>query len=183
MTCVVGMLKKDGGIIMGADSCGSNGWSKTKRKDPKVFIKGNMIFAFCGSFRMGNILQYKLVIPKHPKKMSPIEYMNTLFIDAVRECLRNNGHSSIDSNEESIGGSFLVGYKRAIYTVESDLQVAMDEENYTAEGSGYLLALGSLSSTENISDEKKRVLMALQSAAKYDVGVSAPFRILELKKS
>lgn len=181
MTCVVGMIKKNGDIIVGADSCGSAGDSIISRKDPKVFIKDEMIFGFAGSFRMGNILHYKFQIPKRPRKMSANDYMNSVFIDEIRLCLTKHGLTKIENNVESIEGCFLVGYRGVIYCVESDLQVGIHEDDYIAIGSGADLASGALFATEKSEDCGGRVITALKAAAKFNSGVKPPFKILELQ--
>jgi hypothetical protein len=49
-----------------------------------------------------------------------------------------------------------------------------------AEGSGGELALGSLFSTTNIKTSRKRVRVALEAAAKFNMAVQGPFTIIEV---
>lgn len=181
MTCVVSMIK-NGDIYMAADSCGSAGGFTVVRSDPKIFIKGPMIFGFAGSFRQGHLLHYKLKIPKHPKKMSDVEYLNSKFIDAVRVLLINNGSAMAHANQESLAGTFLLGYRSNVYQIDYDLQVGIHSRDYDSIGSGSELALGSLFSTENMANKPKaRIFMALSAAAEFNAGVLPPFKLLVLK--
>lgn len=176
MTCIVA-LRQDGKIYIGADSCGSNSYDYTVREDKKVFKKGNMIFGFTSSFRMGQILQYKLIIPEHPLGMSDIEYMSSCFIDEVRKCLRDNGFAEKDKEVER-GGVFLVGYKNNIYKIESDYQVGIRRGNYNTTGNGEDVSLGVMFATEKSTmNPEDRIRLALKASANFKVGVCSPFYI------
>lgn len=181
MTCIAAFINKNKTIIMGADSAGTGGWSRTLRKDPKVFIKNKMIFGFCGSFRMGQLLQFQLKVPDQPKKMDDFEYMVREFVEALRKCLKDGGYSKISDNEEE-GGTFLVGYKGRLYRIDADFQVAESLDGYEALGSGEDLALGSLHTTNSLPmNSRRRIRLALEAAAYFNVACAAPFVILELK--
>ena len=49
-----------------------------------------------------------------------------------------------------------------------------------AEGAGQELSLGSLYSTTSIKTPRKRVRMALEAAAKFNMAVRPPFTIIEV---
>jgi hypothetical protein len=49
-----------------------------------------------------------------------------------------------------------------------------------AEGAGQELALGSLFSTTFVKTPRKRVRMALEAAAKFNMSVRPPFTIIEV---
>lgn len=179
MTCIVGFVDNNKNITLGGDSAGVAGLNITIRNDPKVFKKDNMVFGYTSSFRMGQLLRFKLRVPKHRvEEKSDYEYMCTDFIDSIRKCLKDNGYTNVNNNEETIG-VFIVGYRGSLYTIESDLQVAMDRDPYVSCGCGVYYALGSL----NTSDDKKpknKVLKALETAEKFSGGVRRPFNIVTL---
>lgn len=181
MTCIVGFVDKNKNVYLGGDSAGVDvdKLDVTIRKDPKVFKKGKMVVGYTSSFRMGQLLRFKLRIPKKPNKMDDYEYMCTLFIDAIRKCLKDNGYAEVKNNEETIG-TFLVGYKGALYKIENDLQVEMSQENYNVCGCGRPYALGSLA-TDKSSNPEQMVLKALEVAEKFSGGVRRPFRVVILK--
>lgn len=180
MTCIVGFIDAQKNTYLGGDSAGVSGLDITIRKDPKVFKKDKMIIGYTSSFRMGQLLRFKLKIPKQPLKIDNYEYMCSLFIDTVRKCLKDNGYAGIKNNEETIG-EFIVGYKGNLYKISGDLQVGISEENYSVCGCGSYYALGSLA-TNRDPDPQQKVLKALQVAEKFSGGVRRPFRIVTSKK-
>lgn len=164
-------------VYMGADSCGIAGLNHTVRDDPKVFINGPFIMAFTSSFRMGNLLNYKVDPPKQSVKQSDIQYMNTDFIDHVREVFNKNGYGTPAS-----GGTFLVGYNGKLYTVDNDFQIGIPHEKYDAAGCGAPYALGALFATKGKKPEE-RIKIALEAATFNSAGVLPPYRMLKLTAS
>jgi len=177
MTCIVGLVSH-GAIWMGADSAGVAGLALARRKDPKVFRNGPMVMAMTSSFRLGNLLRYKLQVPSHPPKMAVHQYMCDLFISNLRQCLKDGGYAE-KNNEVEKGGIFLVGYRNQLFHVESDYQVGQRVEPFDAHGCGQDLALGSLYSTrKTLKDQPRdRMVLALQAAAQFSAGVRPPFNI------
>lgn len=180
MTCVIGYVHK-GTVYIGADSAGISGYSCTPRKDPKVFINKDVIIGFTSSFRMGQLLQYDLVVPNKPfSTMDPMEYMVTDFVYAVRNCLKNGGYTSIENNQET-GGTFLVGFEGRLFRIDSDFQVAESLRNFDAIGCGSDVALGCLYALENFEfSPREKIESALYAVQEFNVGVRWPFNILEL---
>ena len=178
MTCIVGLVD-DGKVYMGGDSAGVAGLDITTRKDPKVFINGSFLFGCEGSFRMMQLLRFKLSPPKHHTDIDVYEFMVVNFVEAVRECLKTGGYTRVDNNKEK-GGFFLVGYKGRIFDIESDFQVGESEKGYCTYGCGSPFAMGSLYQTEGQENPKKRVLAALAAAQEFSAGVREPFHVLEI---
>jgi 20S proteasome alpha/beta subunit len=174
MTCIVGVAAK-GRVWIGGDSAGSDGWAVSVRSDTKVFRNGPYVMGFTGSFRMGQLLRYTL-IPPEPDGWDVDRFMATTFVDAVRESLRTGGWLRTDSSQDR-GGTFLVGIRDRLYSVEEDFQVGYTADNYAAVGSGYLVALGSLFTSPAMQPED-RVLAALAAAAHVAEGVRGPFSVL-----
>lgn len=191
MTCIVGYIdKQNKTIYMGADSAGISGNIISMRKDLKLFQRTNpfgntMLIGFSGSFRMGQLLRYKLVIPKHPNEMDTYEYMCTIFIDAVRNILKDGGVTKINNNEEEIG-VFLVAYDNRLFRIDCDLQIGESQYNYNACGSGADIALASIRTIENYSKEVVDGVSIIQTALKvsqdFCSSVREPFIILKLEQ-
>ncbi len=175
MTCIVAIVEK-GIVYVGADSLGSNGDKIITRKDTKIFIKKPFIFGFTSSYRMGQLLQYSLVIPSFPKKITH-KWMCTKFIDAIRECLHKGGFMKKEDEVEE-GGVFIVGTQGKIYVIESNFQVGIDGD-YSTVGCGAVYAKGSLFSTKGQSPTV-RIRKALEAAEEYSGGVRRPFKILKI---
>lgn len=179
MTCIIGTID-NGEIYMGADSAGVGGYSIKRRKDSKIFINGEFIMGFTTSFRMGQLLRFKFTPPKQKENQDIYEFMVSDFVEGVRQCLKDGGYSKITNNEES-GGTFIVGYRGRLFTIDSDFQVGELFGNYASCGCGSDIALGSLFSTEGKEMKTpERIMLALQAAEEFSAGVRGPFNIIKL---
>ena len=71
MTCIVGLVH-EGVVYIGGDSAGVAGLSLVVRADEKVLRNGDFLMGFTTSFRMGQLLRYKLDPPRrHPDDAWP----------------------------------------------------------------------------------------------------------------
>lgn len=179
MTCVVGMINR-GNVYIGADSAGVAGYYNiVDRSDKKVFRNGEMIMGFTSSFRMGQLLRYKLSLPKHQPEVGIMSYMVVHFVDAVRELFKESGFTTINNSKES-GGIFLVGYRGRLFSIEDDFQVGETRDGIAACGCGRDYALGAMRGS-NIIDPLRRIRTALKAAEYYSAGVRGPFFFETLK--
>ena len=174
MTCIAGLIDK-GKVYMGADSAGVANLSLHVRADEKVFVKDDFIMGFTTSFRMGQLLRYKLQVSPRPRGQDVFEYMVTSFIEAVRKCLKEGGFAE-KKDEKEKAGTFLVGYRGRLFTVDSDYQVGENLLPYAATGCGEDIALGTLFANEDLKPEK-RILQALEAAEQFNAAVRRPFVI------
>lgn len=177
MTCIVGIIQN--GVWIGCDSSASDGWEIRQSKLQKVFQVGEFLIGYTSSFRMGQILQYKLQIPPQTVE-DDLEYLATTFIDHVKDVLTENDFAK-NENGEVTGGTFLVGYRGNLYEIFDDFQVNQYEDGFTAIGSGSTYALGSLYSSAG--DPEIRLKLALQSAAHFSTTVCEPFYLTKLTES
>jgi ATP-dependent protease HslVU (ClpYQ) peptidase subunit len=176
VTAIVG-LEHAGKVYIGADSAGTAGWLQIVRADEKVFTNGPFVIGFTTSFRMGQLLRYKLSVAEQaPSQTDDFRFMSTVFIDTVRTCLKDGGFAKIDNGVEQ-GGTFLVGYRGALYCVGSDFQVGRSVEGFDAVGYGDELALGALAASA-LKDPTRRVKQALGVAARFSAGVAGPFKVV-----
>lgn len=181
MTCIVA-LKHDGKILMGADSAGVGGYSLQVRADPKIYRVGQMLIGFTSSFRMGQLLGYKLKLPDHDPRWPVERYMASEFIDAVRTCLKDGGFARKE-NETEKAGTFLVAYRGRIFYIDSDYQAGESIAPFGACGCGADLALGALFTMQKLDAQqtaRERVQLALQAAEAHSAGVRGPFIFHEL---
>jgi len=181
MTCIVGLVE-NGVIYMGADSLASDtkGTSVLGRADEKVFINGDFIIGFAGSFRVGQLLRYAFEAPDKPKKHDDMAYMVINFIDAVRELHKEKGSLKREDEEEFHSVGLLVGYNGKLYSIEEDFDVGCPQDDYCCIGVGAQVANGAMYATRDMQmDPKKRITLALEAAARYDSVCRAPFVILE----
>lgn len=185
MTCIVGYIEREF-VYIGGDSAGiDSSYSKTIRKDPKVFKQGPFIMGFTSSFRMGQLLMSsKFISPKQKDGQSDYDYMVVDFVDAVRECFKTGGFLQKEENGDEKGGSFLVGYKGVLYEIHSDFQVGIPSNNFSACGCGESLAKGAFFALEELPlspDEK--MTTALNAASHFSAGVAPPYNFISMSKS
>jgi ATP-dependent protease HslVU (ClpYQ) peptidase subunit len=173
VTAIVGLVH-GGSVHLGGDSAGvGDHYSLQVRADAKVFATGPYVMGFTSSFRMGQLLRWALKVPEPDNDLE--RFMATTFIDAVRDCLREGGWLSKDSERET-GGDFLVGIRGRLFAVQGDFQVAEMADGYAAVGSGYQLALGVLYATRTSRMRPERRLeVALEAAERFNAGVRGPF--------
>jgi hypothetical protein len=201
MTCICGYIDPVGNIFMGGDAIGVIGSNYMIVKDPKVFVRRNMIFGFCTSFRMGDILKYDFEIPDHPKGMSTLNYLTSVFLVKLLNRYEERKFLTISDNV-AIGGIFLLGYDKRLFRIESDLCIIEDIKNYDAAGCGqdfakasmFLLEKSNLSPIEKI-EESLRVasefsfvrppykVLALPCIAGLNIGIKKPRKKKKPKKS
>ena len=175
MTCIVG-LRHGNKVYLGGDSAGITGWDLMIRKDPKIFISGDYAIGFTTSFRLGQLLQFRLKLPEPPRTQSRLyPFMVNEFVEAARECLKAGGVATKEKEAEQ-GGTFIVGVRGRLFTVESDYQVIEPAVPFAAVGSGAPYALGSLATSKG--SPLARVRQALAVAERFSAGVRGPFRVL-----
>jgi ATP-dependent protease HslVU (ClpYQ) peptidase subunit len=190
MTCIVGLKDKDGNIYIGGDSCASDPVGMQTRSDVKVFkIEGYgqvAIIGFCSSFRMGQVLRYKLKLPKRKKNENIYEWMCTKFIEAVKKVLNHEGLLTVDDEGvDSFAGPFLVAYEERLFKIDTDFQVAEHRRPYDAAGVGESYAYASLYTTDEHIIEGinpiTRIIIALKAATEFSPYVRPPYIIGVLK--
>lgn len=174
MTCIVGLVDGDR-VWMGGDSAGVSGLDITVRADPKVFRNGPFLIGFTSSFRMGQLLNFRLRVPEQEPGTDVFGYMVMTFVEAVRDCLKEGGYAQRTNDAES-GGSFLVGYRGRLFSIQSDYQVCEAIRGFHAIGCGADYALGALAASTHAGSEQ-RIRLALEVAETFSGGVRAPFRI------
>lgn len=176
MTCIVG-LKKNGKVYLGGDSASVGGYDLMVTREPKVFKNGEALIGYTSSWRMGQLLRYKLVLPHQPVEMDDDTYLRTMFVDAVRQTLKDGGYTKVENNVE-IGGLFLVGYRGRLFRVDEDFQVLEPVADFDAVGCGEAYAKGALYASQDVKDETKRVMQALEAAERMSAGVRGPFVVI-----
>ncbi len=177
MTCIVGLVDQ-GRVYIGGDSASCSGWELTVRNDGKVFRNGPFLMGFTSSWRMGQLLRYAFRPPLHDPELDDFAYLVTVFVNAVRDCLKGGGYAR-RVNEEESAGQFIIGYRGRIYCVDSDYQIGQPVDPWAAVGCGAAYALGALFASEG-REARERVLLALRAAERFSAGVRGPFVVEDL---
>lgn len=191
MTAIIAIVDAHG-FTFGADSAVScldgddTTYSLDLTDEGKLFENGPMIFGYCGSTRMGQLLEYSLTIPRKKRSQTARAFMATTFIDAVRECLKKGGWAGEtsgaiddDKEHEERAGNFLVGFQRQLWLVEADYQVLSPSDSYTAIGCGSSLVKGAMYALREAKaglTPLKEARIALRAAERYSAAVRRPFQ-------
>lgn len=181
MTCIVGCEHK-GAVYIGGDSAGTaSNMHQRVRKDKKVFIKGEFIIGFCGSFRMGDLLKHTMKLPKPQKGGDDVAYMVNDFVDALRACLEKENENL--QGDDKLFPAILVGYRGKLFSIEGDYQVGQPEAGFDATGAGADIAIGAMHASEGSwKGPERRIRQALEASALNNASVRPPFVILKLPK-
>lgn len=174
MTCIVGLVH-DGHVTIGGDSQHSEGWNYSVSAQPKVFRVGEFLIGCAGSIRMAQIIRYHLSVRPPEENETVDQYLVVAFVEALRTTLRDHGHTSVDSNRETVDGGLLVGYRGHLYRIDADYQAATYRVRFDAIGCGSPYALGVMAALED-APPQDRLLKALEISARFSNGVCAPFQ-------
>jgi hypothetical protein len=190
MTCIAA-IAQGGHVHMGGDTVGvDTGHGRTSRRDDKVFrlsVPGKlgalpMVVGFTTSFRMGQLLRYRLQVPALPAGVDVHRYLATDFVDAVRETFTRGGWRGEGEDKADQGGVFLVGVAGRLFEIEADYQVGEPVDGYAAIGCAQNIALGSLWMTRGTKHAPAmRLHWALSAAAHHSSGVAPPFTYVDTR--
>lgn len=182
MTCIVGLEHK-GSVWIGGDSAGTaSNMHQRIRKDPKVFVRGDFIIGFCGSFRMGDLLKHTMNLPGCGDGIDPVQFMVNDFVTSLRECL-DEENKNIKDEREKLSPYILVGLKGKLFNVQGDYQVGQPASGFDAVGSGADIAIGAMhASRRSLISSKARITQALEASALNNAAVRPPFTILKLSR-
>lgn len=181
MTCIIGAVVDDG-VYIGGDNRAVDDWSYDDNMfNEKVFFNGEFLIGYTSSYYMGQLLRYTFTPREQPEGMNDAAYMSTMFVDDVRELFRSKGYMAISDAKER-GGTFMAGYRGALYTVQNDFAVMVSKNGYNAIGSGMVAALGALRMVEYFKHSKDiariDIELALKCVASIDSNVGGASCVL-----
>ncbi|CAM0111736.1 peptidase HslV family [Vibrio phage 166E36-1] len=171
MTCIVAVAK-DEHVWMAGDLMGSNGFTKKVYSDTKVFVNGDFIIGYCGSFRMGQILQYNWEQPPRIEGLTDRQYLQTDVIESMRNCLAQFGVGEFKEGEHQ-GGNFLIGYRGGIYEMQNNFSI-LKNDDFAAIGSGTYHAEAALKVLTEVPDFDPAYVLqkAIEVAGEFTTSVS-----------
>lgn len=181
MTCIVGIKTKTN-VYIGGDTLGSNGFTGGSYVKSKVFKKGKFLFGGCGSYRILQLLEFELTIPKIYVDEKTDDYLYSRFVDAVRSCIKSGGALKLkDGVEEMANCAFLFAYDNRLFTMQGNFSILESTNDYSVTGSGSYHAEASLYSTQDvIKDPIKRIKKAIICASNYVLSVNDKIDIISL---
>lgn len=185
MTCIVGLVDQDGAVWMGGDSCGSNGYTYNTTQGHKIFARGESVIGCTGSFRLIDLLRYRLDVRAPREADEPDRYIRCDFLEAVKSTFNSHGYLASEDGVWSFCGPFLVGWRGRLWQVQNNFSVISPPPWGDAVGSGCVAASGSLYTTREMFSDRPdlRVRMALEAAEAVVTTVRGPHRIYKLSTS
>jgi ATP-dependent protease HslVU (ClpYQ) peptidase subunit len=182
MTVIIGYIDKENDTVyMGGDSAITFGNTIDYSKDKKVFQKNDFLIGTSGLQRTIQILKYDFYPPDKPENMTVEQFINTLFINSLRECFKNNGFAEKKNEKEEFDSTILVGYKRRLFRIAYDYSVHETERSFISIGCGEDFAEGALSALmESNLNIEERIKKALEIAGEFCNGVESPYYVLKM---
>lgn len=144
MTCIVALRDSSGLVTLAGDSGTFVGWNVTDKPDGKVWKSGEMLLGVSGTSRGSAILRYSFVPPAIPTDMPLITYMNTLFVNEMRDKCRAGGFLKVESGVDGLGICLLVGLKGRIFWMDNYFDISEVSTHYHSIGCGAEYAMGAL---------------------------------------
>lgn len=177
MTVIAGIIGPDC-LYLGADSFVGSGWEKHEQRSPKVWQAGEYLLGSSGTARVAQIIRLGFQPPECGEDV--LRHLVTDFTNALRECLRAHGALGRSDEMDSMPNEILIGVRGRLYAMGKTFGIGETIEPFAAIGSGHEYALGAFHASEKDSvDASDKLLLALEAAARFDPGVSAPFTIIE----
>lgn len=177
MTCIIGLVH-NGRTYLGGDSAASNSYSIITGAEPKVFTLGEFMIGMSGDPRASQLVRYNFTPPDHDPRCEDGKFICTAFVDALRKCLQAGGYAKNISGEETQDSFLLLGYRGKLYTIETNYQVIEEAADFTAIGSGAMVARGAMFAGAKLKP-RDRITTALEAAALYVPSVRGPFTVID----
>lgn len=186
MTCVAAVIENDK-IYMVSDLLLTWDYSITK-PEGKVFQKDNDYIVGCaGEIRTSQIMQYITKLPPLSDDIQDLkEFIITKVLKVIKKSFRKERVVNQNSNEDDLGGLFLIGIRNKLFIITSDYCV-LEFSKYAAIGSGASLALSSLFTSEQLNERynlnlspNERLEYAIKSAHKFESTVGERYKFFAL---
>jgi hypothetical protein len=166
---------------MGADSATSTeDGDRSIQRLAKVFTRNGMLFGCSGEMRVGQLIQHAYELPTPGAEHDPEQYVIRDLGLGLRAFLHEHAEELLPGPEDDEMWSLLVGLRGRVFRLCSHLTASESATGYEAIGSGAPYAVGSLATTEDMTDPHRRVEMALRAAERHDGGTAPPFTIISL---
>jgi ATP-dependent protease HslVU (ClpYQ) peptidase subunit len=181
MTCIIAYKNKKGNVVLAGDKMGSNGYTHSTVKEPKVFKKGNsgeFMFGWSGSFRMAQILNHLWVAPKRKVDQGHTDYIYSDVIPSFIKTFDDNRFG-----KDNVYGFFIMVFEGHIYEVQENMSILERERNTVSVGSGQDYAVAAVDVLLNYEEVDKTILKKAYEVVNGNVdGVTKEFDFITDKK-
>lgn len=171
MTCIAA-IAHEGKVYMGGERSAADEVSITTLAVPKVYVKGDWIYGFAGSYGIGQLMD---TIKLPPAGENPYITLRTTIVERLKVAISNYSQDDIKDKDTV----WLIGSGGRLFEFHhSDYSTI--EITTTAIGSGANIALGSLYTTEGWKSQEKRLNVALSAAITYSPTCQGPIDVFSL---
>jgi hypothetical protein len=171
MTCIAG-IAHEGKVYIGGERAAADEVSIVPLAVPKVYVKGDWIYGYAGSYGIGQLFD-TLKLP--PAGENPYITLRTTIVERLKVAISNYSQEDIKDKDTV----WLIGSGGRLFEFHhSDFSTI--EITTTAIGSGANLALGSLYTTGEWKSQEKRLRVALEAAITYSPTCQGPIDIISL---
>ncbi len=178
MTCIVGM-EFEGKVLLAGDIQGTGGNNKIIHTQAKVFRRNGIVIGYTTSYRFGQLLEHVLPDPVPPEKDTEIyRWLVTVLIPNIRKVMKEELGLQADDDGSGYkipGGEALIGVRSQLWYLQDDFSVLRSVEGFSAVGSGYEYALGSISTSLNMLGKKKPTMKDVESILRLAVTAAGTY--------
>lgn len=172
MTCIVGIAKDDV-VYIGGERAASDGSTLLSLNRPKVKRCGDYLIGFAGSLGIGELAHF-IDLPPIGKNIE--KTLRTSFVKSLKIAIEEYGNAS---HLEDNSTDWLIGVNGRLFEISSE-DWSVCEFAESSIGSGNNIALGSLYTTRNWSDQERRIKVALSAAVEISPSCSGPIDIYNI---
>lgn len=172
MTCIAAIVDNGKAYIAG-DRGASEPDVIFPIEHPKVWRSGEYLMGYYGTMH-GEIVQNYFVPPK--MSGNPDKFMKTQFRKALKDFYAEWNISAADG--EHFGMLIVVAGKIYEHNLYDLSMTSYKDQDFMATGSGGAYAMGSLFSTKNYRDPKRRLKIAVECATIYSPSCLGPVDVI-----
>lgn len=172
-------MKSEDGIWIGGDRAESNPDYVSISSEPKIFRKPGFLIGVDANSRVAQILEYIWSPPKHHEG-SLMEYLCGEFVRSIVSCIGSEKFLEDSSGVVAMpdAAGCVIAHLGELFVLQSDFSFRQPKTDYIGRGSAYLVAEGSLHTTNRYNiPGRERVKLALEAAAARTPFVRGPFDI------
>jgi ATP-dependent protease HslVU (ClpYQ) peptidase subunit len=137
---------------------------------PKITKVDGWVFGYAGTLGTGQLMEF-INFPKVLKSDDPYKVLRLSIVEELKKVYDTYGRDIEDN-----GTDWLIGYKNRLFEISSgDWSVLEIQES--AIGTGNTFALGSLHTSKNWRDTKKRIHKSIEAAIHFSPSCSDPIDI------
>lgn len=174
MTVLAGLVH-NGKVYIGADRGMSDDNFIASSITPKIRRVGPMIIAYSASRGTGQLIHFA----NYPEpRFNDLEgWLRVDFCEAIQKA---SEIFKIDINTKENGADILVGINGRLFDITTE-DWSVSEYEYTAQGSGYAYAMGSLHTTNSLDiPPRTRVQMAIKASIKHSPECAGPIDVMSV---